>query len=291
MIRTIENEYLIAQINEFGAEMFSLKSKITGTEILWQGNSAYWVDRAPTLFPICGRLVEGKYTYKGKVYEMGIHGFAKACQFSSKLIAQNEIEFTLLSNENTKQVYPFDFKLSIKFKLVDNQLVKTLKVTNVGEKVMPFSFGGHPGFNVPIYQNETFNDYYIEFSEPTLNKIVMSEKCSYTGKIEKYPLIDNKIMLKHDLFDNDALFFEIQEGNVKLKSQKSDFELEMSFNDMTCLGLWHKPTSDAPYVCIEPWHGVPADDGVFDDLETKRQMIHLGAGKTYENTYKIKIRG
>lgn len=58
---------------------------------------------------------------------------------------------------------------------------------------------------------------------------------------------------------------------------------------MTCLGLWHKPKSNAPYICIEPWHGIPSDDGVVDDFKEKQQMIRLNANKRYDNSYTIKI--
>ena len=289
MIKTIENEKLVVDINQLGAEVFSIRSKDSNTEFLWQGDKKYWGGRAPVLFPICGRLFEGKYTYKGKEYEMELHGFARKSEFSINKIASDEIEFTLVSNEKTKQIYPFDFELKISFKLDDNNLIKTMKVTNTGNETMPFAFGGHPGFNVPVYEGEKFEDYYIEFPSDTLDKIIMSDRCLYLNKTEKYSLIDKRIQLKHNLFDNDALFFEMKDASVKLKSKKSSFELEVSFNDMTCLGLWHMPKTDAPYVCIEPWHGVPADDGVIDNLMTKRQMIHLDSGASYTNTYKIKI--
>lgn len=288
-MKTIQNNYLIAEINEKGAELFSLRSKDSNTEYLWQGNAEYWAGRAPTLFPVCGRLSDGKYIYKGKEYQMNIHGFARACEFHPTVIADNEIEFVLVADDNTKKIYPFDFKLSIKFKLEDNKLIKTIKVTNTGNETMPFSFGGHPGFNVPVFDNEKFDDYYIEFSKSSLNKMIFSDRYLYTPKTEPFTLDENRLFLRHDLFDNDALFFEIDDGWVKLKSKKSDFELEMSFNDMTCVGLWHKPKSDAPYVCIEPWHGVPAEDGIVDDLQTKKHMIHLKANDTYENTCQVKI--
>ena len=63
MIQTIENEFLIVQINDTGAELVSLKSKKTGIEYLWQGDAKYWKGRSPVLFPICGRLYKGKYTF------------------------------------------------------------------------------------------------------------------------------------------------------------------------------------------------------------------------------------
>jgi galactose mutarotase-like enzyme len=271
MIKVIQNEHLIVDINSLGAEVFSIKSKNSNTEFLWQGDEKYWSGKAPVLFPICGRLFEGKYVYKDKEYEMELHGFARKSEFSVNEISSNEIEFILVSNEQTRKIYPFDFELKITFRLEDNKLVKTMKVKNTGNSVMPFSFGGHPGFNVPVYDGEAFEDYYVEFPNESLDKIVMSDRCLYLNKTEKYLLVDKRIPLRHDLFDNDALFFEMKDASVKLKSRKSSFELEFSFNDMTCLGLWHMPKTDAPYICIEPWHGVPADDGVVDNTNDLRK--------------------
>ena len=108
MIRRIENEFLSVEINELGAELFSIKSKKTGVEYLWQGNSEYWSGRSTILFPICGRLFGGKYTYNSVVYEMPIHGIAKLFEFNSKDISNTEIEFELKSNMETKKYYPFD---------------------------------------------------------------------------------------------------------------------------------------------------------------------------------------
>ncbi|MBQ6922529.1 MAG: aldose 1-epimerase family protein, partial [Clostridia bacterium] len=68
MIHRIENERLIIEVNETGAELYSLKSKKTGTEYLWQGNPEYWEGRSPILFPICGRLFGGRYVYEDKTY-------------------------------------------------------------------------------------------------------------------------------------------------------------------------------------------------------------------------------
>lgn len=290
MKNIIENEYLMVEINDIGAEIFSCKNKEDGTEFIWQGDAKYWAGRAPTLFPICGRLVEGKYTYKGKVYYMDYHGFVRTSKLTPKQISKNEIEFLLVSNEKTKEIYPFDFVLRLNYKLEDNKLIKSINVKNTGNEKMPFSFGGHPAFNVPIYNNETFEDYYIEFPQENLSRIIFSEKCFYTGKTEKYALDNNKLKLKHSMFDNDALFFEMEKGVVKLKSNKSGVEISMTFEDMTCVGLWHKTKSDAPFVCIEPWHGVPSDEGVVDDFKTKRQTIWLESGQEYKNAYTVSFK-
>lgn len=289
MIKKIENEYLSAEINELGAELFSLKSKKTGTEYIWQGDPEYWKGRAPILFPICGRLYKGKYNYQGKEYEMILHGFAKLSLFTSKIISDSEIEFKIASNEDTLKQYPFDFEFTVKYALIKETLDVTYFIKNKDSKEMIFSFGAHPAFNVPFNKGEKFEDYYVDFNKDVLELLVMSENCLYTGKNVAYPLTDKRINLKHYLFDHDALFFITDNDKVQLRSSKSENYVEVSYNNMTCVGLWHSTKKDAPFLCIEPWHGIPADEGKTDDFENKRNTLRLEPNKTFENTYSIRI--
>lgn len=76
MLLTIRNEYLCLKVDTLGAQMMELWSS-DGIQYLWQGNTAFWGDRAPNLFPFIGRLTNNSYKYLGTVYPMGIHGFAR----------------------------------------------------------------------------------------------------------------------------------------------------------------------------------------------------------------------
>ena len=58
---TIENEKIIVTVDSVGCEVISIKSKADDTEYLWIGNAEFWAQHAPTMFPICGRLTDGKY--------------------------------------------------------------------------------------------------------------------------------------------------------------------------------------------------------------------------------------
>ena len=59
MIYEIKSDLLTVQINDAGAELHSVKGN-DGHEYIWQGDERYWKDRAPLLFPTCGRLLENK---------------------------------------------------------------------------------------------------------------------------------------------------------------------------------------------------------------------------------------
>ena len=51
---------------------------------------------------------------------------------------------------------------------------------------------------------------------------------------------------------------------------------------MKHLVLWHTHKIEAPFICIEPWHGSPSNFGVVDDLKQKRDIIELPAGNIYD---------
>ena len=79
---TIKNEYYTITVSTLGAELISVRSA-DGYEFMWQNESGkYWDSHAPLLFPACGRLLNQKYTYRGKEYEMGLHGFIKDFEFA-----------------------------------------------------------------------------------------------------------------------------------------------------------------------------------------------------------------
>ena len=69
---TIENDQLRVTVDSLGCEVVSVEGKKDGCEYLWTGDPQFWSGHAPTMFPICGRLNEGKYFYDGKEYEMNL---------------------------------------------------------------------------------------------------------------------------------------------------------------------------------------------------------------------------
>jgi len=292
VIYTIENDLIRVQASSRGAELQSIVLKQDGTEYLWQGDPTYWNGRAYNLFPICGRLWEGKYTYDGKTYEMNLHGFARKSELELAHQEKDKLVFRLRADEKTLAMYPFRFELTISYALVGTSVMTTLKVVNRDEKLMIFAVGGHPGFNVPMNGRDAFTDHYLEFDAPGhVQAIAMSETCYTTEHHVMLPLRDGKILpLRHEMFDNDALLLADMGKAVTLKSRTSDKQVRLEFPNMNYLGVWHAPKTEAPYVCIEPWTSVPAYQGRIDALETKRDMLTLPQGEQYENTYVITVK-
>lgn len=290
MLYTIRNDYLTVQIQDKGAELWSVMDN-NGTEYLWQGDEKYWGDRAPNLFPYIARMTKGQYEFQGKSYHMDIHGFAKDMIFKGEQISDSHIVFSITHTEDTYAQYPFQFCFSIIYKVEGSKLSVTYYVRNDDEKTMYFGVGGHPGFNVPFERDTVFEDYYLEFdSVRDAKRVGFSQDCFVIGKLTDFPLEDGvRLPLSHDMFDDDAIVLTDMATSVILKSKKSNKGVRVTYPNMTYLGIWHMPKTDAPYVCIEPWSSLPSRKGVVENLETQPSLVALKAKCEYENMFTIEV--
>lgn len=289
MLITIKNERICAEIDTLGAQLWSL-TDASGVQYLWQGDAKYWTGRAPLLFPYIARLVEGKYTFQGQTYAMDKHGFARHCEFSIRSQSDTQVTFALSSSPETLSQYPFDFTLLVTYAVNDFTLTTSYAVENQGDTTMYFGIGGHPAFNAPLSENESFEDYILQFENSCAPKLVgFDDDCFVTGNDTPYPLADGKtIALRHDLFDNDAIILRDMDEMIHLRS-KSGQGITVHYPQMTYLGLWHMPKTDAPYVCIEPWTSLPANAGGIADLEKQENLQSLAAHEMYYNTWTITV--
>lgn len=287
MTYVLKNELMSVTLSDKGAEVISVKNT-DGYEYIWQGDPKYWEGQAPLMFPICGRLFGGKYTYGDKEFEMNLHGFARKSVFSVREADDLHAVFVLTDSPETLAQYPFHFVLSVEYRLCGNSLTGSVTVENSGKEILPFTIGLHPGFNVPLGEGR-FEDCCIEFTKPcSPDKIGLSGTCFLTGKNEAFYIENGKrLSLSHSLFDNDAIFLSRVSNEVTLCSTVSDKYVRFTFEGFPYMGLWHAPRTDAPYVCIEPWCGLPSYDGETDDFARKRDMFKLSAGETKNMSYTL----
>lgn len=290
MLITIQNTFLSLTVDTLGAQMMSIRGA-DGCEYLWQGDPEYWGDRAPTLFPFIGRLMDHSYRYHGKTYTMGIHGFAAQAEFSPEERTEDKLVLTLSSSIATLVVYPFDFTLEVTYQLKGSSIEIATRVRNQSGETMPFSLGGHPGFRVPLNDGERFEDYYLEFSQACRpDRILFTPTILVSGEVTPLELEGGRVLpLKHGLFDDDAIILKHAAREVALKSRVSNRSVTVSYPYMPYIGFWHWPQKDAPYVCIEPWSSLPGRQDVVEEVSCRTDMVQLPAGKTYENVWTITI--
>jgi len=162
-------------------------------------------------------------------------------------------------------------------------------VRNTGDGTMYFGVGGHPGFRVPLEKGLAFEDYALAFEGESRRWLLSDTSYTMTGETVPYPKADGVLPLRHDLFDQDAIILENEGRQARLYSDKGQRAVTLRHPQMPYLGLWHKPHSDAPYVCLEPWLSLPARHGVVEAFETQPGLVHLVAGDNYENAWSIQF--
>lgn len=288
MVYTIQNEFLTVKVEEQGAELQSVMHE--GTEYLWQGDAQWWTGRAPILFPIIGKLKGGSYKHSGIQYSLANHGFARRSKFSLASKCDDTVTLLLSDSEETKSVYPFKFELAATYKLSDRSLYTGFQITNKSNEDMYFSIGGHPAFNCPLFEGETFEDYEIIFNEKeTAGTHVITKDGLVSDELAPFFNESNLITLNHDLFRKypTIVLSDLKSTIVKLRSRKTSACVTMDFSGFQYFGIWAPP--GAPFVCLEPWQGVDDSPVAAGNLREKTGTIKLSAGAEHSCGFTISL--
>lgn len=283
-IYLLTNNDLAAAVSRRGGELRSLLYR--GHELIWQGDPLCWESSAPLLFPFCGRVKDGVYRWQGKDYPMPIHGFLPEAELSATEVGGDFVTLTLTDSPSTRAVYPFAFALSLCYRLSDAALTLTATVT-AGDTGLPFSFGAHPGFNLPCTA-EGFTDARLQFdASAPLARIEITENGLLGEGRTDYPSANGTLPLSPDPAGGCGIFFAVPPDNraLTLKAAALPCDVRMEFADFPVLGLWH--AEGAPYLCIEPWQGLPAPDGIPTDLSNKPATLILAPGEQTNFTLQI----
>lgn len=262
-----------------GAELVSVK--VNHIEKMHDGES-FWNRHSPVLFPIVGKLKNGKTIIEGKEYEMGQHGFARDMEFEE--IGENS--YVLKANEETKAKYPYDFELYISHEVKKNKVITKYKVVNKDSKTMYFGLGGHPAYACEY----TSGKYRLEFEdiEDRLEIYQLED-----GLLKKNPeklskfFRENRIFLDEKTFEKDALIIRnINSSKIYLKTETKTI-LAFEFKGFPYLGVWSKP--GAPFVCIEPWQNHTDDVDSSGNFVDKESILKLEPNGEFEAEYSVEF--
>ncbi|MCI8310166.1 MAG: aldose 1-epimerase family protein [Clostridia bacterium] len=262
-----------------GAELISVT--LDGTQKLHDGQN-FWNRHSPVLFPIVGKLKNGKTLINENIYEMGQHGFARDMDFEK--ISENS--YVLKYNSETLKKFPFKFELYVSYEIDDNTLKTKYKVVNKDNSNIIFGLGGHPAFKCDY--SKTNCELKFEKEENNIEFYMLEDGLVVPQKLDKSKFMENnKIKLHKDIFKNDAIIMKNLNSNKVYLIQDDKKILEFDFSGFKYLAIWSK--ENAPFVCIEPWMNTTDkidSDGVF---KNKEDILELDSNKEFEIEYKIKF--
>ncbi len=264
-----------AKINTFGAELMSWR--VSGVDLIWPRNPEIWAQSAPILFPVVGWTRDGKARIGGKDFPLSLHGFAWKKQFSTGEQMGDFLRLELESDDETRALYPFDFRLAVEFRLLSGGLENALVVTNTGSALLPYACGLHPAFNWPL--DGSVAPHSIVFDRPERAEVpVIAPGGLFSNRTRPVLMPGDTLPLSQELLKDEALCF------LNANSQRLAFDngagskLTVKLEDFPHIAFWSLPP--APYLCIEAWtgHGDPED--FFGELAEKPSMRLLAPGKS-----------
>ncbi|MEP0917940.1 aldose epimerase [Leptolyngbya sp. DQ-M1] len=222
----------------------------------------------PILFPICGNLPNNAYSYKGQSYNLKQHGFARDLPW--EVMEQNteaELSFTigLSSTPQTREHYPFDFRLVFTYRLQGQTLLIEQQISNLSDEPMPFSIGFHPYFLAP-------EKHQLRFDIPANDAL--------DQRTQAHHPFFNTFDFAQDEIDWAFLQISRQVSNVADLSRHTRITLTAA-DEFPLLVFWTLKGKD--FYCLEPW-SAPRNA-----LNTGDRLLSVEPGATMNTTISLSI--
>ncbi|HEY4308839.1 MAG TPA: aldose 1-epimerase [Pirellulales bacterium] len=293
-----------------GFNCFSYQPVVGGeaNEVLWTaadfvaGGGKGSHSGIPILFPFPGRLRGTSFTFEGRSFplEAGdgigntIHGFVIDRPWrlveQTGTMAVGEFQASTDGPEILAH-WPADFRIAVVYELVGHALTSEVRIENTGDAPLPFGFGTHPYFRVPLGAKGAADDcvvtvpaaQYWELSKmlPTGRKLPATGP---HGLAQGLQFAETRL---DDVFTD--LTFTAGRAVTTIADPHNHRTLEMTFDEQCreCV-VYNPPHRQA--ICIEPYTCVPdAYELAEHDAETGLRV--LAPGEVFSTRIDIRVRG
>jgi galactose mutarotase-like enzyme len=154
---------------------------------------------------------------------------------------------------------------------------------------MYFSIGSHPAFVVP-FAGGTLENYYVLFErEESTQRWFIKDNLIVADTTEEIFENSRIISLSRSLFDRGAIVFKHpQSREFSIRSSMTSHAVTVITEGAPYLGIWAKP--GAPFLCIEPWHGLADSTSASGNLVEKEGILYLDSRGTFETGYRVEIK-
>lgn len=271
----LDNGIIKLELCNKGGEMSKLTYK--GFDVLYKGDGPYWGGKNPTLFPMISSPNEKKYTYEGKTYPCRNHGLIRYMNLETVCDDGNKVVMRLKANEETLKEYPFDFTYEITYRLDNNKVLIDYEIINNDTKIMPFTFGLHPGFNV-----KDFDKMSIIFPDDEKGTLIKES----TGECKTVQLGEYKNFIEDVQELATVVFKELKSNYVILK--QDDYSIKVDMSMFRYLALWTQDIN-AEYICIEPWLSINNIKNAENPFDKKYELEYLNPDEIFKIHYYIEL--
>lgn len=257
-------------------------------ELLWadpaldEGGARPSGSGIPVLFPFPGRLPGDTVEFAGKQYTLAhrdalgnaIHGFVldRAWEVIDQQADSITGRFDSSSDATLRQHWPGDFRITMTYTLKDRELRGEAVLENPGTTPLPWGFGVHPYFRVPLGVGGAADRCVVRVPVgehwPLAEMLPTGQRQSLAAD---HPLAQG-MAFRDTRFDDVFSDIAIDEGRclATITDPDNQRQLELEFDPAfpVCV-VYNPPHREA--VCIEPYTCVPG-------LPMPADAAHVGHG-------------
>ncbi len=252
---------MVAELSVDGAHVLRMRYENLGLANVLAGG-------VPVLFPFVSRCENDEAALRGGVYTMPMHGFAKDTAFTVARAWESGCEVRLEANAATREVYPYDFALSLRYEIEGRALKTTMRVENRDDAPLPFAAGYHPYFLTPDRAAATFTmglRSYWDYLR--LDADGHPAVCQRTGDV-----------LLRDAYD--AVFFD-GDADAEICCPEMGYRARVVCGrDFPVLTIC---TTQDGASCVEPWQARPGA------VQRPKECLWLQPGEAGEYVYAIEV--
>ena len=265
-----------------------------------------WTGKAPILWPATGRnfppdletrrkagevFHEGAWIFKGKRYEMPIHGFARNLPWQvdhiDALDHQAAAKLSLRDTAETRKYYPFGFQLEVRYTVKEGSLSIAYRVraSEKNSDAMPFSIGNHITFACPLIRGT--DPSAMELFTPSSTELLKTGYGVPTGKTRprshaegvKLGGFERRTAVSLTGYAGDPhIVYRDPQG---LKIRMSHTASEIPDQPVILYNLWGDAAGG--FFSPEPWIGLQ------NSLVLNKGLVHLSPKDTFEWTINIEF--
>ena len=290
---TLTKGNMKAVIADTGAQLLSLSRG--DREYIWNGDPSVWKYHAPILFPAVGRTKDGYYTWEGKKYELGTHGFIRDMTHTLTASTETSADWECTSTEETLRQYPWKFSFKTHYELTDTGLIFTTSVENRDTSAIPFQLGTHTAFMVDTDKIKN-GSYSIELEKDDPLQQIQCDggylQCDADGTVPvTSPCLQQQgrfIPLTEQGFGAGLVLTGITSKWAAIHDKQEGTVIRIKTEQFPYMVLWTNE-GDIRFICIEPWYGIPDREDTDHSWEHKASIEILEAGKTFSCDQSITI--
>lgn len=290
----------------FGFNCFEFIAKIDGqsVDVLWaapdfaDGTARPSSSGIPLLFPFPGRIKGTRLSWEDRQFEIpegdgrgnAIHGFVmnRAWRIVEQTDSKVTAQFQAAKDDATLlEQWPTDFKVTATYEISGATLTGTYLIENPSEKPLPFGFGTHPYFKVPIGGDSADAcEIVVPYTFAWEFKDQMASGNQFNRDTDPF----QPVLFKDTQFDNGFGGLECEDGlcTTSIHDPGSGRTIEQQFDDQFDSVVLYNPGHREAF-CIEPYTCIP------DAFQLRRQGYNgglrvLASGDNFETSIRIRVK-